>query len=38
MIDGTLIFDTEIDNKGFTRGANTIKKQGIALTNALKNI
>lgn len=38
MIDGTLIFDTEIDNKGFTKGANTIKKQGIALTNSFSKL
>lgn len=38
MIDGTLTFDTEIDKKGFEKGANTIKKQGVALTNSFSKL
>lgn len=31
MADGTLIFDTKVDESGFNKGANSVKKQGKAL-------
>lgn len=38
MADGTLIFDTKIDESGFNKGANSVKKQGNALTKSFSGL
>lgn len=38
MADGTLIFDTRIDESGFNKGANSVKKQGNALTKSFSGL
>lgn len=34
MADGTLIFDTKVNDKGFKKGANSVKKQGKELESS----
>lgn len=38
MADGTLIFDTKIDNSGFERGAKELKSNGEKTANTVGNI
>lgn len=37
-VDGSLIFDTKVDTKGFTSGTNTIKSQANGLKGALLSL